>query len=43
MAARTSEIRLWSIKEEGGQGPDQVRPLRLDTIYRLVIGKAAPS
>ena len=42
MAARTSEIQHWSIKKEGGQGPDQVRPLRLDTIYHLVTGKASP-
>jgi len=42
MATRTSEIRLWSIKEEDGQGLEKVRPLRLDIIYHLVTGKASP-
>jgi len=37
---RTSEMRLWSIKEENRHGLDQVRPLRLETIYGLVAGEA---
>ena len=39
---RTSEMQLWSIKQENGKGLDQVRPLRLVTIYRLVVGQASP-
>ena len=39
---RTFEMQLWSIKQENGQGPDQVRPLRPVTVYRLVAGQASP-
>jgi len=39
---RTSKVQLWSIEEEDGQDLDQLRPLRLVTVYRLVIGKAGP-
>jgi hypothetical protein len=34
-------MQLWSIEEENGQGLDQARPLRLETVYRLVIGEAS--
>ena len=36
-------MQLWGIKEENGQGLDQVRPLRLVAVYRLVIGGASPT
>ena len=35
-------MQLWGVKEENRQGLDQPRPLRLETIYRLVIGEASP-
>ena len=35
-------MQLWGIKEENGQGFDQVRPPWLETVYRLVIGEASP-
>ena len=38
----TSEMQLWSIKEENGQELDQVCPPWLDAIYRLVVGEAGP-
>ena len=40
---RTLEIRLWSVEKEDRQCLDQVRPLREDTIYRLVICNPSPS
>ena len=40
---RTLEIRLWRVEEEDRQCLDQVRPLREDTIYRLVICNPSPS
>ena len=42
MTVRTSEMQLGSIKEENGQRLDQIRPLRLDTIYRLAVSEASP-
>ena len=39
---RTSEMQLWTTKEEDGQGLDQARPCRLTTVYRLVVGQASP-
>jgi len=42
VTVRTSEMQLWGIKEENGQGLDQVRPIRLKTVYRLVIGESSP-
>ena len=39
---RTSKVGLRSIKEENGQDFDQVGPIRLVTVYRLVVAKASP-
>ena len=39
---RTREMQLRSVEEENRQGPDQVRPLRLVTVYRLVVAEASP-
>ena len=38
---RTPEMHLRSLKEENGQNIDQPRPLRLGTVYGLVIGEAS--
>ena len=38
----TPEMQLWCIKEENGQGLDQVGPPRLVIVYRLVVGQASP-
>lgn len=42
VTVRTSEMQLWSIEEENGQGLDQVRTARLETVYCLVVGQAGP-
>ena len=42
-AVRTFEMYLRSREQEKGHGLDEVRPPRLETIYRLVIGEASPS
>lgn len=34
-------MQLRSIKEENGQGLDQVRPVRLDAVYCLVVGETS--
>jgi hypothetical protein len=41
-AVRTREMQLRSIEEDNRQGLNQVRPLRLVTVYCLVIGEASP-
>ena len=38
----TSEVRLWSVKKQNRQDPDQIRPFLLVTIYRLVASEASP-
>ena len=40
--AHAFEIQLRSVEEEDRQCLDQVRPLRVDTIYRLVICNPSP-
>ena len=40
---RTSEMYLRSRKQEKGHGPDEVRPPRLEAVYRLVIRETGPS
>ena len=35
-------MQLWSVKEEDGQRLNQARPVRLETVYRLIVGEASP-